>query len=418
MLVILVCVSSRWVVAVLFQVDASGAGPSPSATPVGRGAVASKHDPVKLMPSTTTATASTVAPASKHIESQAGTSKRNRLGSRAISVEDDKAENRSSSRDPPGPSKAAGGSLRKMPTDKKEPPATKTRGAQVPVTRTSVVAPTTTYSSTTYTALPTGAPEPYEAVQRPGRPRDDAVVSYDDFPIPVAAAAHIHAAAARAVGGIGASDDADFDVVEHYMSTRPTSGIRPRSGVRSTAVNPALAVVRGGVGPSSGVGLGYAVTKRSPMASGGHDDDGYDARTSSKLSEDDGGPRALQQPSGGGVVSHSRRRHQSRGADLPPDPATALPAVGAPPSTHAAALIADAERQAKLASSDADPPVPAPAPKVPRTLLSLLPGGWQATHGFFSFAGRKGFQAVRILRVAHPGLPQVVRLHLLCCHSR
>lgn len=192
---------------------------------------------------------------------------------------------------------------------------------------------------------------------RPPRIREDS----DDFPIPVAASAHIHAAAARAVANGDDAAGADFDAVEHYVSTRPTSGIRPRSGVRTSAVNPALAAVRG---PTVQAAPG---SRKSPMAvvlSGRGDDDPHDFHSSSKLQEDEPAPPlsrlaasaavvSVPQPTPVATASHSRRRHNTRPADPLPD--VALPSVVPLPAATAITYNAESERLAKLA--DDGPPV-------------------------------------------------------------
>lgn len=183
----------------------------------------------------------------------------------------------------------------------------------------------------------------------------------DGFPIPVAASAHIHAAAVRAVGG-GDESAPDFDVVEHYVSTRPTSGIRPRSGMRSTAVNPALAAVRAG---ASGRRAGEDDSGKMG------DEDAPPPPSHGLYSRHAPAPAAAptQAQAQAAVGQHSRRRHNPRaGSGL--DTAGIMAEAGLPPvvsqigpsliGSFPPSIAAYGEAQAKLVA-DADdasrPPV-------------------------------------------------------------
>jgi hypothetical protein len=300
-------------------------------------------------------------------------SKRGRVVARTISVDEkDRFADRSKSREP-----SKGPSSRGVVPKADGKDGTK-RGSSLAASKPPValMSQHTVMSSVSYAIGPSGAaiivPDAVvrhrlgvdEAAERLHKLRDDAD-DFDNPPIPVAASAHIHAAAARAVGGFAAADDtpADFDVVEHYIATRPTSGIRPRSGVRTTAVNPALAAIRnsGNIAVSSAAGSSSHAVKRSPVASAHHDD----YSDAGKLQED-------EPPPSRGTASHSRsskRTNVTRGME-PLAGLSALPAVGNvgvsyPPLGTFGASHRDeaADRQAKLAA-DRDDGHSVPAPKV------------------------------------------------------
>jgi hypothetical protein len=323
-------------------------------------------------------------PASKLTRSKEGTkgsdgSRRGRVVARTISVDEkDRTSDRSKSREP-----AKGPSSRGIASKTEVKDVTK-RGSSLAASKPPValMSQHTVVSSVSYAIGPSAPgvmiPDAVlrsrvpveEAAERLAKLRDDAG-DFDNPPIPVAASAHIHAAAARAVGGLVATDDipADFDVVEHYIATRPTSGIRPRSGVRTAAVNPTLAAIRnsGGLAVNAAAGPPSHHMKRSPVASAHYPDDYTDV---GKLQEE-------ETPTSRGIASHSRSSKKgtaTRGIE-PLSGLSALPAVGnvgvsyPPLGTYGMPHRDEAtERQAKLAS-DRDDGSAAPAPKVPMGLV-------------------------------------------------
>lgn len=302
---------------------------------------------------------------SKHATDAA---KRGRLGTRTTSVDEkEKPMDRSKSREPSkgAPARARAATEVSVPQGSKlrssvlsRPPAGATGSSVVSSSTYAVPLQAAPMEASSGGGLRRISEDPLEvASQRAAKLRDEADV------IPVAASAHIHAAAARAVAGGGPGDEAEFDIVEHYVSTRPTSGIRPRSGVRTTAVNPALVAIRG-----AGSGLAVSVppqsnsgsSKRSPVVTSKlHDEDDR------KLQDDEspnpysdmvplhrGVPVASSMAMASGGASHSRSRRTGLPTMGQPTPSSLFPV----PLAVQAGREEAAERQAKLATERDEPP--------------------------------------------------------------